>query len=188
MGASEAQYRLYGAPNGAFDNYFEEKKRHFDRGIEESRKKFFERTKSVKSMWHGEEAIRLARRALQKVESHVNREDVIQPLLTIEDMQLARFKMQLAILSHPEVHKRHKSTQVSAYGIEFEVHGVDRLKYIYDGVARFDKEGNESITKVLMVEGHDDHMAYTVDEQEAIMDTFDVLDQHDWEEDPTSQW
>lgn len=184
---AESDYRIYGAPTGYFDDYYEERQRRFMAGASQASQEFFTRVKTVKDKWHGEEAIKAGRLALAKISNNITHGNYVRELKTIEDFQTARTKMQEIVCAHPEVNKRVLRGQWSGYGIEYEVRD-ELYDHARDGVVVV-TEDTISYTQVLYVEGDETVQRFTDEELLDIDNTYQEVERLlEGDVDITSAW
>lgn len=170
----ESNYRMYGAPNGYFDDLYAEKQRRFMSTVSDASRDFFARVESVHSKWHGAEAVARGQRALAKIASNAYGEDTVRGLLTVEAIQTARHVMQEIILSHPEINRGVRRGKLAGYGMDLTKIDGELYTRVMDGVVVEDEEGNFDYTQVVRLEDDDQNPHFTHDQQMLILDTYDV--------------
>ena len=187
---AESNYRIYGAPTGYFDDFYEEKQRRFMAGVSDASRNFFTKTATIRDTWHGEAAIAAGKAALVKIGSNITHEDIVRSLVTLDDFRTSRSRMQAIILAHPKVTKGVKRGTLAGWGIDSELLDGDYLTHVMDGVVVEDlEEGTIEYTQRLYIEEDETVERLTHEEQVIALESYDRLEELLEEGlDPTSAW
>lgn len=143
----------YGRPREETVRFLQQQFDHPSPVLASASQSFFERASHLFEENYGETA--MARiEAVRRSMRHTWDEDVIRPLVTVEDFQQAKPQMQRWVMANPFVRKLYKEGRVFGYGDQYIDHksqGIGKDHYDYrlatNGLAVFnDENGWEATT------------------------------------------
>lgn len=108
-------HMLFGGPDPYLQQYIQETNNHFSTMLTSVGQQFVQNAQNIFSRIESNEALRLARAAMRKVNTYLQ-EDVIYQMTTIDELQEAPNIMVQWIMTHPQLRQLHKDEVIDAYG------------------------------------------------------------------------
>lgn len=108
-------HMLFGGPDPYLQQYIQETNNHFSTMLTSVGQQFVQNAQNIFSRIESNEALRLARAAMRKVNTYLQ-EDVIYQMTTIDELQEAPNIMVQWIMAHPQLRQLHKDEVIDAYG------------------------------------------------------------------------